>query len=179
MQKHGPRPRSALGGRAGSGGYVSTRKKKFVVVATAGAVVLIGGAAFAGFSGQGKTTSNGKAATVAVEVTGGQLSGGDCDNLLPGESCSGTFTAKNTGTVSEVFAESVAQTAATCYTVEVALEDGKVDTNGDTDLDYNPGQSGTGTITMTLNETADNTCQGVANVATVTVNAAVSKSPRN
>lgn len=139
------------------------------------------GIGYADFSASPSSSgATGSASLSATINDGGSLefdSSSHCSNLLPGETCSSTFTVKNTGTVSATLSALVTDSSS-CFTSEVSLAAGVAE-GGDSHNDYDPQQTDTGTVTTTLNSGAGNSCQGQTNTATVTIAVTASASPRD
>ena len=157
------------------------RKKPIVMTIIAVGVVAAAGIGYAAFSASTTSTGSTAAASLAATINNGSSlsfnSSSHCANLLPGESCSASFTVKNTGSVSSTLTASV-DDSSNCFTSVVSLDAGVAE-EGDAHSDYDPEQTDSGTVTTTLNANADNTCQGDSNTATVTLAVAASASPRD
>jgi hypothetical protein len=93
-----------------------------------------------------------------------------------GESRIYPFTVLNTGDFAETMGTTVSNSNPGCFTATTLLAPGNADTD-DTAGDYDSGQGGNGTLTITANG-LDNTCQGLAADIMVTVTGTQSSSPR-
>ena len=149
-------------------------------------VVLATGIVSAAWLGSDSAQATVTAATIGVTLMDGgttlgsnfTFNGDYCGNMLPGDSCTKTFTVKNTGTVSETLSAAASNSVPGCYTNTVSALDGKLEI-GDLHLDYDPNETDTLDVTTTLDSAAPSSCQGQTNTVTVTASATPSASPRD
>ncbi|HLF99258.1 MAG TPA: TasA family protein [Acidimicrobiia bacterium] len=164
-----------------------------VVTSAAAIAAVVTGGAFAPFSDTGTAVGGVQAGTLEVSVDG-DGDGGSlvfdsedwCDaNMAPGDVCEADVTVVNTGSLSATYVASIADDESACFTpgitpaFEAALEPGHAELPDDPTEDHDAGDSHTGTVTITLDSTAGNECQGASTTVTFTVDATQSATPHD
>lgn len=179
------------------------RSLLFVVMAIGFVAAYVGGATFAPFSDESTATGNITAGTLVFSGTGTQTVTFDsetfCDNIAPGEGCSGNFTVTNGGSltgmieadelegdayVSAVITEVTDLTSGdgTCLATDWLAEALMTDALGDS-VEFTPGDVHTITVTVSLKDTplsdAINRCQDASAEVTVTVTVTQAPNPHD